>query len=696
MHRLPTHAAALATLTLSLAGRSSLAQPCTPIFLSSVGGVPNGIVVENEVAYIASNGGGLLIVDVSRDQSPEPIAVVSVPGGADGVVLESSTAYLWNWNFGVFAIDVSNPLTPNLLGSLELPYVEGIDVSDGVIFAARAKSGLSVVDATKPTSMAVISTTLTNESNGRTLGVAVEGGVIFVADDSAGLVVYDGSNPGSPTKLSATAVPDAAHAVVVNQSLAYVSNGTNIHVLDVYNPSAPDLVSEVSLEYGAWDPVVSGNMLIIQNPLPMILDVEDPLNPTTVMLLPNSPLNHAAIERNRIYMTEESGHVSVLDLDAAPVHLVLGRSLLLSPIADLELVGDLAIATALHTLQVLDLRDPSLPTLRSALDLSNRCLDLALTDRTLMASTQRALDLFDVSVPDRPRMIGSTDAPSNCISIETDGAFTFQLEYLGIFDRKLDVTDVRDPTNPVLVSSVEFSSPAWNTAYHDGLLFLAGGYFGLTVIDVSDPFSPEILDTIADGRYCGDVACAGDLVYIASDGILVLDLSDPLHPIEIGSTSHAQNFLELAVQGRAAFMGSGARGEFQIVDITDPTDPQVRGSSTSYIKEWNIYPIGNTVCVAGKEAGMLVLDVSSCLPCPADLTGPNSSPSPYTPLDPDGAVNGADLSHYVELWLEGSYHADLTTTNTNPGDLRHAAPDDLINGADLAYFVEAWIEGCAN
>jgi len=38
--------------------------------------------------------------------------------------------------------------------------------------------------------------------------------------------------------------------------------------------------------------------------------------------------------------------------------------------------------------------------------------------------------------------------------------------------------------------------------------------------------------------------------------------------------------------------------------------------------------------------------------------------------------------------------ADTTTTNTNPGDPGFGAPDGTVNGADLSYFVEQWIIGC--
>jgi len=38
--------------------------------------------------------------------------------------------------------------------------------------------------------------------------------------------------------------------------------------------------------------------------------------------------------------------------------------------------------------------------------------------------------------------------------------------------------------------------------------------------------------------------------------------------------------------------------------------------------------------------------------------------------------------------------ADRTTTETNPGEPGYGVPDGTINGADLSYYVELWINGC--
>jgi len=81
--------------------------------------------------------------------------------------------------------------------------------------------------------------------------------------------------------------------------------------------------------------------------------------------------------------------------------------------------------------------------------------------------------------------------------------------------------------------------------------------------------------------------------------------------------------------------------------------------------------------------------------CVADMTTTDTNPGDLNHGVPDGQVNGADLSYYVEQWVINNLgEADLTTTNVNPGQPGWGVPDGQLNGADLSYYVERWLVGC--
>lgn len=81
--------------------------------------------------------------------------------------------------------------------------------------------------------------------------------------------------------------------------------------------------------------------------------------------------------------------------------------------------------------------------------------------------------------------------------------------------------------------------------------------------------------------------------------------------------------------------------------------------------------------------------------CAADVTTSNRNPGEPGYGLPDGQVDGADLSRFVEAWLIGLPVSDVSTLNTNPGDAGYGVPDGLSGGNDLSYFVEAWLAGCS-
>ncbi|MEM1329592.1 MAG: GC-type dockerin domain-anchored protein [Planctomycetota bacterium] len=81
--------------------------------------------------------------------------------------------------------------------------------------------------------------------------------------------------------------------------------------------------------------------------------------------------------------------------------------------------------------------------------------------------------------------------------------------------------------------------------------------------------------------------------------------------------------------------------------------------------------------------------------CVADTTTSGTNPGDSGFGLPDGTVDVADLTYFVEQWLDGNTAvADVTTANTNPGDPGYGVPDGSANTSDLTFFVEQWVAGC--
>ena len=82
-------------------------------------------------------------------------------------------------------------------------------------------------------------------------------------------------------------------------------------------------------------------------------------------------------------------------------------------------------------------------------------------------------------------------------------------------------------------------------------------------------------------RLTYDLALAGNLAYVAdgSAGLRILNLADPLNPVELGRLVTPDPVEDVVIDGNLAYLGCGL--EMRVVDITDPRLPITVGVMTT-------------------------------------------------------------------------------------------------------------------
>jgi len=232
---------------------------------------------------------------------------------------------------------------------------------------------------------------------------------------------------------------------------------------------------------------------------------------------------------------------------------------------------------------------------------------------------------------------GFFDAPASpkrlfARRIATDGAR--QLVYLGLGvglgEGWVQILDVSDPAHPAALHLLELPDLVSGLGASGNLLAVASPD-GLHLFDVSDASAPQLLSDYMpdDNAGMGDVKIVGDRAYVAATGgstepiflyprLLVLDVSDPVHPVLLGERRIASGFqgvgLAVELRGTRAYL-LGEIG-LDVLDVTDPGRIERLGSvPTSATVLGRLYTdldvVGEVALIATRGEGLKAVDLSA-------------------------------------------------------------------------------------
>jgi hypothetical protein len=167
-----------------------------------------------------------------------------------------------------------------------------------------------------------------------------------------------------------------------------------------------------------------------------------------------------------------------------------------------------------------------------------------------------------------------------------------------------------NPASPQQVGALGVTAPgprhATAVAFSGKHAFLMD--FGLHVIDVSNPASPQRVGGYASNTVANDITVSGDYAFIADAavGLQIVDVSDPARPRHVGGYRTSDSPMGVALSGNYAFVAYSCHG-LQVIDISNPTNPQwVRAYDTpgitSGLAVWN-----KQIYLADGHYGLLIL-----------------------------------------------------------------------------------------
>ncbi len=180
----------------------------------------------------------------------------------------------------------------------------------------------------------------------------------------------------------------------------------------------------------------------------------------------------------------------------------------------------------------------------------------------LYQSTLRGIDVYDVSVPERPRLVGTepmaffqNEAVSMGLAQHREDGTTFVTVGLDLFgagimesgpDAQVSgsyvyIVDVTDPTDPQLVSGGEASTSTHTITCVDPechYAYTAGNDQEFSILDLTDLGDPRELTTVdsAFGGHDWDQDGAGVMWQVGWNGAAAWDVTDPTDPQLLNTT----------------------------------------------------------------------------------------------------------------------------------------------------------------
>lgn len=148
-----------------------------------------------------------------------------------------------------------------------------------------------------------------------------------------------------------------------------------------------------------------------------------------------------------------------------------------------------------------------------------------------------------------------------------------------IIDYNPTVIDVSNASNPIFVAEYVFEDNRLNTlALQDNFLYLGSNY-GLEILNISNLAcitKAGEYNTTTGGRV-KSIVLQDNYAYLAGEdnGLIIVNISDPANPLEVGCYSTNLSANDIAVKGSLIYVANGNEtgNALVILDVSDPQNP---------------------------------------------------------------------------------------------------------------------------
>ena len=524
-----------------------------------------------EVLYVASQGNGLFVIDISDPAMPAASLLFEGSHFTSLVIRDDSTMYvsydeeLDVSNRGIHVVDIGDPTNPQIVSSVGGVTVFDMFYVDGALYVYGP--GIAVFDASSPTSLSPVNTISFPASS--STSIAYRSGFIYapITDavaDLQGMTIVDVRDPENPRRIDDIAGIGFITEIDIHEQTLYATAST----------SSGSSYTLVSFEIGA-----DGTLQMIDSrssPIAFYLQYEN----GRVYLA--SSIQLAAYDANALNKTID--HLGFIATDKA-ANLV-------------EVVGSVAYVANDTELLAIDVSDPtSALSILDGVSVIDWINDMEIIENyAYLANATEGIKIVDISDPMNLQVVGSNDelVPFHddvndqtyfremvAIAVQDQLAYTITG---GFPDTTIGVFTIVDRTAPAVVHHAGFPFPIGDIAINNDTLYGVDRGSGASLYTVDVGNEPEYLATM--DLLARAVELDGAYIYTTSGtaGLSIVNVSDERNPILFGGTLSLGIGNAISVLGDLAYVANDF-GMVEVYDILDKTQPVLVGQ----------YPISGVV-----------------------------------------------------------------------------------------------------
>ncbi len=276
----------------------------------------------------------------------------------------------------------------------------------------------------------------------------------------------------------------------------------------------------------------------------------------------------------------------------------------------LAVAGNTAyLADYYHGLQIMDVSNPQNPVLLRLIS-CGYVHSVQIVDSLAYVAGGSGLLIYNIANPQSVSLVGFYNAPETVEYVTVAG----NIAYLSEYYYGLEVLDITNPQNPILLSS--YPCHPYSVTVNGGIAYVPDNTMGLLVLDVSNPQSLSRLGSYSTPNWASHVAVSGDYAYVANRlfGLQVIDVSNPQNPTLLGTYDPPDYtcVVSVTVVGGVSYLANNWSG-FKIVDVTNPQNPFQIGSYSTPGDPGlvNYLAIQNSIAYVAHDYGLFIIDVSN-------------------------------------------------------------------------------------